>query len=331
MTDSPRVSVIIPAKDVEPYIAEALRSLTYQDLPGEDIEVVVVDDGSSDLTGDIAVGFEHCFGRFVLVRNAVPGGVSAARNQGMHKATGSSITFLDSDDWYANGHLRLMVEAFEGLSVDSVRTDHVHATGKKREFRRAPVHLRGRSLATADYIAHGFEQTMVDFPNTSTGLYDRRLVDDGTLLFDESLRSAEDREWNWRVMLRTDTFAVIDSPGPYYRRGVAGSLTAVYDDSQLDFIGSCARTIALTRTRPEWRVFTTKAAHNLFALADVHLQRRKEMTRSLRQRLVDGVARTGATLTDDELGAVTESFSRKRLTTLAPILRELESRRKGQS
>lgn len=329
MTDSPRVSVIIPAKDVEPYIAEALRSLTFQDLPAEDIEVIVIDDGSTDLTADIATAFNDRFGQFILVRNDTAGGVSAARNQGMRHATGAAVTFLDSDDWYANGHLRVMVEAFEDLGVESVRTDIVHATGKRREFRRAPVYLRNRSLPTIDYVARHFEQTMVDYPNPPTGLYDRRLIDDGTLLFDEDLRSAEDREWNWRVMLRTDSFAVVNSPGPYYRRAVAGSLTAVYNDSQLDFIVSCQRTIALTRTRPEWAHFTTKAAHNLFALAEVHLKRRAEMTRALRQQLVDGVAEMGATLTDKELDTVTSSFSSQRVKNLTPILREMTSRKKA--
>lgn len=318
---TPRVSVIIPAKDVEQYIAEALTSLLHQGLDPREMEVVVIDDGSTDRTADIAAGFADRFGSFQLLRNPRPGGVSAARNQGMRASTGATITFLDSDDWYGNGHLQVMVDAVESLGVQFVRTDIIRATGKSRELTRCPVFVRGRRLDPHDFIAHDFERTIVDFPNPPTGLFDRALLEDGTLLFAEDLRSAEDREWNWRILLNTESFAVVDTPGAYYRRGVAGSLTAVYDETQLDFVTSCRRTIEQTRAQPEWAPYTLKAAHNLLALTDIHLQRSAEMGPGVRQELIREVARTTAALTDEERDAVTSSFTQKRLRTLAPVLR----------
>lgn len=320
---TPRVSVIIPAKDVEQYIAEALTSLLHQGLDPQEIEVVVIDDGSTDRTADVAAGFANRFGSFQLLRNPEPGGVSAARNQGMRASTGAAITFLDSDDWFGNGHLRVMVGAFESLGVQSVRSDHIRALGKTRELTRCPVFIRGRRLNPHDFIAHGFDRSIVDFPNASTGLFDRALLEDGTLLFAEDLRTAEDREWNWRILLCTESFAVVNTPGTYYRRGVVGSLTAVYDRSQLDFITSCRRTIEQTRARPEWAPYTLKAAHNLLALTDIHLQRSAEMGPGVRQELIRDVARTTAALSEAERDAVTSSFTQKRLRTLAPVLRSV--------
>lgn len=327
MTPPPRLSVVIPAKDAEAHIAEALTSLTHQGVPGEELEVVLVDDGSSDLTGEVAAGFADRFGSFRLLRSERPTGVAAARNRGLRAARGEALTFLDADDWYGNGHLAVMLAALDALGTDSVRTDIILASGKHRSLKAAPVHLRGRRLRCADYTVRGFEQTMVDYPNPPTGVFRRHLLDSGLLLFDEDLRSAEDREWNWRLMLESETFAVVDTPGVYYRRDVAGSITAVYDETQLDFIAGCAKTLARTRALGCSNAHTLKAAHNLFALADLHLQRRAEMSRRLRAELIAGVAEVGAGLPEEDLAALLGSFTRKRQAALRPILREIERRR----
>lgn len=321
----PRLSAIIPAHNAEPYIAETIMSLRHQGLTDHELEIVVVNDGSIDATAEIARSACADFTHFQLITNERASGVSAARNTGLRAATGDYVVFLDADDWFGNGHLRIMLDAITDLGVDIVRSDQIQATGKTRQLRRAPVFRRNEALRTHDYIVHGWTQTMVDFPNTNTGLYSRRLADDGTLFFDESLYSAEDREWNWRLMLEAETFAVIDAPGAYYRRGVDDSLTAVYNETQLDFIPSCAKTVAQTR-RHDNPNFTLKALHNLFALADIHLQRRHEMSRHLYRRLVDEVAATAATATTDELDQVLRSFRRERVRRLGPILRRMKAK-----
>lgn len=324
--DQPSLSIIIPAKDVEPYIAETLTSLKHQGLQPEEFEVVVVNDGSTDATGEIAERFAETFRHFRIVTNDAPTGLPAARNAGMRASSGRNIAFIDSDDWFANGHLRVMLDAIERLGVQSVRCDVIHAIGKRRELRLAPVFRRNVALNTKDHIVHGWSQTMVDFPNAFSGIFARELLDEGTLLFDESLRSAEDREWNWRLFLYTDTFAVVDAPGAYYRREVPTSITAVYNETQLEFIRSCAKSIAETRKRPGQEDYTLKALHNLLALADIHLQRRKEMTRDLHRRLIDGVAKAAGAATADELNEVVGSFRRDRVRRLHPVLRQLNGK-----
>ena len=321
----PTLSVIIPAHNAEPFIAETLLSLRCQDLSPEELEIVVVNDGSADATAEIAGDACRSVKHFQLIANEQPSGVSAARNTGLRAAAGDYVTFLDADDWFANGHLRVLLDAIIRLGVDFVRCDQIQATGKTRQLRRAPVFRRNEALHTHDYIVHGWTQTMVDFPNTNTGVFAHRLADDGTLFFDESLYSAEDREWNWRLMLEADSFAVIDAPGACYRRGVSDSLTAVYNETQLHFIPSCAKTIAQTR-RYDNPAFTLKALHNLFALADIHLQRRAEMPRNLYRRLVDGVAEASATAAPDEVDEVFRSFRPERVRRLRPITRRMEAK-----
>lgn len=91
----PLLSVVVPFYNVEPYITECLKSLAAQTL--DDIEVILVDDGSVDGSRRVAEDFAARDGRFVLIgqRNLGPG---PARNQGIRQARGTYLAFADSDD-----------------------------------------------------------------------------------------------------------------------------------------------------------------------------------------------------------------------------------------
>ncbi len=91
---SPRFSVVIPAYQAEATLARAIDSVLDQTWPAE--EVLVVDDGSSDRTGEIA----RAYGPPVRLLRQDNAGVSAARNLGAREARGDWLAFLDADDWY---------------------------------------------------------------------------------------------------------------------------------------------------------------------------------------------------------------------------------------
>ncbi|MCM1544646.1 MAG: glycosyltransferase [Ruminococcus sp.] len=112
-----KVSVIIPAYNSQQFIAETLDSLLRQTL--KDIEVVIVNDGSTDGTQKIIdeyVSKHDIFVSFVQ-ENA---GVSAARNFGMEKATGEYVVFLDADDYYSDGSLEAFYETAKKTDADIV-------------------------------------------------------------------------------------------------------------------------------------------------------------------------------------------------------------------
>ncbi len=94
-----QVSVVIPSYNYDAFIANALDSVLGQQ--GVDVDVVVVDDGSTDNTLDILRAYE---GKIRLFRQA-NGGVSAARNLGIEKAQYDLIAFLDADDWMLENSL----------------------------------------------------------------------------------------------------------------------------------------------------------------------------------------------------------------------------------
>lgn len=102
---APRFSVIIPAYNSAATLARAIDSVLAQTWPA--YEIIVVDDASSDGTGDVAAGFGQ---RIRYLRREHNAGVSSARNYGVEQATGDWLAFLDADDWYFPERLRLHAE-----------------------------------------------------------------------------------------------------------------------------------------------------------------------------------------------------------------------------
>ena len=96
MTDI-KVSVIIPVYNVEKYLRQNLESVANQTL--KDIEIICVDDGSTDSSFEIVKEFAEKDSRFIAVSQE-NGGAGAARHNGLRRAKGKYLSFLDSDDFF---------------------------------------------------------------------------------------------------------------------------------------------------------------------------------------------------------------------------------------
>jgi len=105
-SSSPTVSVVIPAYNAAPWIAETLDSVLAQTFL--DFEVIVVDDGSSDKTPEVVAGY----GSRVRYLRKENGGAASARNVGIRAARGSYIAFVDADDLWLPEKLQLQMDLF---------------------------------------------------------------------------------------------------------------------------------------------------------------------------------------------------------------------------
>ena len=112
MKESPLVSVVIPVYNYERYLGEAVESVlgqTYQNL-----EVIVIDDGSTDQSGEVARSFAD---RGVGYCKQVHAGIGPARNKGVELARGEFLAFLDADDHWPLEKLERQLNAFENDSA----------------------------------------------------------------------------------------------------------------------------------------------------------------------------------------------------------------------
>lgn len=112
-----KLSIVVPMYGVEKYIERCLVSLLKQDIPTDEYEIIVVNDGSPDKSADIAkeIAAKHSNIRVIDQNNQ---GLSMARNNGMDVAKGEYIWFVDSDDWIVKDCLGKIVSILKEESPD---------------------------------------------------------------------------------------------------------------------------------------------------------------------------------------------------------------------
>lgn len=176
------VSVIVPLYNNERYIAAALDSVLNQGVP--EIEIIVVNDGSTDAGAEVVAGYmrEHPEVRLINQPNS---GVSAARNNGLDHATGTFVGFLDSDDVYRPGALGDMLTIAEKRGADLVvgeaRSVGVFKTDNLPQSKR----LSNESLIPQDSL-----DLVYNFSNCNK-LFRKSIIDEYHLRY-KKLKHAED-------------------------------------------------------------------------------------------------------------------------------------------
>lgn len=124
-----KVSVIIPAYNAEDYIKDSLNSVIHQVY--KNLEIIVVDDASTDNTKKIINEYAKKDKRIVPFYQITNKGVSAARNVGLKAATGEYVVFVDSDDYLTKDAIRRMVDAATEYNADFIDSYHLLYLKKK--------------------------------------------------------------------------------------------------------------------------------------------------------------------------------------------------------
>ena len=199
------VSVIVPAYNAESTIAETLESLLAQSCP--DWEAIVVDDGSIDLTPEIARQFGTRDPRIRLVQRA-NGGEAAARNTGIGHASYDWLLFLDSDDWIAPRHIeRMTTELVAHPELDAVHCGSIRVAGDgtyvSDDYRPPAGDLFPTLACRAAFPVHA--------------CIVRKSVVEAVGKFDTSLKKSPD--WDlWQRVARTGSlFGAVPEVLAYYR------------------------------------------------------------------------------------------------------------------
>lgn len=128
----PLITALVDTYNHESFIEEALSSVIEQDFPASEMEVLVVDDGSTDQTPALVRKFEP---RARVLRKT-NGGQGSAFNAAIPEAHGEIVAFLDGDDWWARNKLTLVAEAFVGdkaIGLVGHGITHVHSDGRREQ------------------------------------------------------------------------------------------------------------------------------------------------------------------------------------------------------
>ncbi|MTB61755.1 glycosyltransferase family 2 protein [Streptococcus uberis] len=183
--ESNSISVIIPAFNAEKTIERALDSVRLQSSPELILEVLVIDDGSTDQTAKIVNNFQEKYNDFPLrLISKINGGVSTARNRGMEEAQGKWLALLDSDDEWSLNKLEVQANIInENSEIEFLGANH---TDK-------PLKILGKVIKDL-YKPNIKELCIKTFPQTSTAIFKRKIFEEiGG--YDESRRYCEDAQF----------------------------------------------------------------------------------------------------------------------------------------
>jgi glycosyltransferase involved in cell wall biosynthesis len=233
MSNQPLVSVVIAAYNADKYILEAVNSVLKQTYTR--LELIVVNDGSSDGTKDIVDSIEDP--RLVSL-NQMNKGQDAAFNHGYRKSKGDFIKFFDADDYLSANMIDEQIKAIETYP------EYVAYAPLGRFF--------NDDLNTAKFIDHAYyrDANALDFltsdyagPMLQCGsmLMHRSLIDKSGL-WNEDLILFNDTEFFTRILLRSKGVKITNKAKLYYRSGLSTSLTA---QKQRRFFESTKKAIEL--------------------------------------------------------------------------------------
>jgi len=218
-----KVSVIIPVYNAEKYLRQCLDSVQGQSL--RDIEIICVDDGSTDSSPDMLRERAACDSRMRIVTQA-NGGPGKARNTGMNYANGQYVIFLDADDWFEPDFLEKMAERADETCADicickAQRFDD--ATGKELPSDwMLKTHLVPSGVFSPEAVAeHLFQFT---YGQVWDKLYRRAFLDDCGIGFPE-LTASEDMPFAYMTLLCSERIAIVSEVLMHYRVNRVGSVS----------------------------------------------------------------------------------------------------------
>ena len=229
----PKISVIVPAYNVEKYIEESLNSIINQTL--KDIEIIIINDGSTDKSTEIINEISRNDSR-VIVINQKNSGVSKARNIGMMLAKGDYISFIDSDDYIETDMLEKMYRAAEKYDCDIVQCNY--AIDNNGERREVVQNIKPNKLLKENEIIEYIKTGLIDGSLATyvwNKIFKRQFLRDNDLMFKEDLNMFED--WYFIMDIITYTKKMIFLPENLYNYRIApNSLSRKYIYNHEDLI-----------------------------------------------------------------------------------------------
>lgn len=223
---NPFFSVILPIYNVEQYLERCVRSVEGQRFT--DYELILVDDGSTDMSGQICDRLAEQYDNIRVIHKE-NGGLSSARNAGTEVARGEYIWWVDSDDWIDDNALELLYSAAKSGQHDIIKFNHIRVTNEERVITSiaCPGEYIGRSRLD-QLIQMAFTRTSKYILSAWSHIYRRQFLAENRLAFvSEREIGSEDYLFNLQTLLLAERVKVMDTSLYYYEQRM-GSLTQRY-------------------------------------------------------------------------------------------------------
>lgn len=196
----PLISVVLPAYNVEPFVARALESVIAQDYPR--LEIVFVDDASTDATRPVAERIlRSCKRPFQVLRQEKNGGVSAARNAGLQAARGEYVCFVDPDDFVNADYLSTLYGIVSPNQADIAFCGFNHYYEDTGVLVPERFRLKKALLQASDYLFAWHMRKLT--ASVWCFLYRKDFLLSTELRFNERCRRGEDGEFIQKTLLRS--------------------------------------------------------------------------------------------------------------------------------
>ena len=220
------VSVAVPVYNAAEYVEGCIESILTQDYPN--IELILINDGSVDLSGEICENYAAKDAR-VVYRYQNNSGVSTARNHALSIATGDYIVFVDSDDQLKPGAIRAMVQALEAEDADLCICGY-EIVMKDRVI---PMAIGVETVVGTENIAKYFAAHYLEAIASSVWgkLYKRAML---TAQFETTVTMGEDLLFNFYYIQNTKKVCAISDTFYLYNQQNANSLANNYKMSYYD-------------------------------------------------------------------------------------------------
>ena len=234
----PKISIIVPVYQSHNYLEQGITSILSQTM--NDWELLLVDDGSIDKSGELCDSFAENDDR-IRVFHKKNGGASSARNLGINNAFGEWITFVDSDDFID----RHFLEGLYQPLADGNELDFIH--GGCMNYHNGQITSINQRYE--NYYGNDKDKLFSSFRGLIVSkLFKREILVKNEILFDERMKIAEDMHFTMQYLLYVEYYAFVTETGYYYRRDNIESAThrfnwLDYEQSRYAFIRLYAITI----------------------------------------------------------------------------------------
>jgi len=205
------VSIIIPVYNTDDYIDECMQSIIDQNYDFERIEVILINDGSKDNSLEVCQKYSDKYDNVILI-NQENSGVSKARNEGIKKATGKYLMFLDSDDYVSCDTIRILIEKMdehsEEVDLYTYPRYQLDSLTKKETLVARYNNYKKDGVYDVDKDYYFVQPTL----NIITK---NRFKDN--ILFDEKLFFHEDEDYVTKLIMKSKKFGYSVGGKYYYR------------------------------------------------------------------------------------------------------------------